>query len=128
MSTIFNFFFKIHLLNTAVFWLRFAIYGLIVWAVFSFLTYLLYKKIYAKSNSISSVRHKLIFSKLYSIIIFTILNSVMLFYFFKTNGWKSFEFRSFSFSMQNSYGHLLHFISIYIFAIVYYLRLKNRIK
>lgn len=128
MSTILNFFFKIYLLNTTVFWLRFVIYGVIIWSVFSCLTYLIYRKIYAKSKSIPSVLHKILFSKLYSIIVFTIINSVILFYFIKTNGWKSFEFQSFSFSMQNSYGHLLHFITIYIFAIIYYIRLKNRIK
>lgn len=128
MSTIPNFFFKIYLLNSTFFWLRFVIYGLIVWAIFSCMTYLFYKKIYAKSKSISSVLHKITFAKLYSIIVFTLLNSLILFYFVKTNGWKSFEFKSFSFSMQNSYGHLLHFITIYIFAIIYYIRLKNRIK
>jgi len=128
MSTILNFFFKIYLLNSTFFWLRFVIYGLIVWAIFSCMTYFFYKKIYAKSKSIPNVLHKITFAKLYSIIVFTILNSLILFYFIKTNGWKSFEFKSFSFSMQNSYGHLLHFISIYIFAIIYYIRLKNRIK
>lgn len=128
MSTILNFFFKIYLLNSTFFWLRFVIYGLIVWAIFSCMTYFFYKKIYAKSKSISNVLHKITFAKLYSIIVFTLLNSLILFYFIKTNGWKSFEFKSFSFSMQNSYGHLLHFIAIYIFAIIYYVRLKNRIK
>jgi hypothetical protein len=128
MSTILNFFFKIYLLNTTVFWLRFVIYGVIIWSIFSCLTYFIYRKIYTKSKFIHNVLHKLIFAKLYSIIVFTILNSLILFYFIKTNGWKSFEFKSFSFSMQNSYGHLLHFITIYIFAIIYYIRLKNRIK
>ena len=128
MSTILNFFFKIYLLNSTFFWLRFAIYGLIVWAIFSCMTHFFYKKIYAKSKSIPNVLLKITFAKLYSIIVFTFFNSLILFYFIKTNGWKSFEFKSFSFSMQNSYGHLLHFITIYIFAIIYYIRLKNRIK
>jgi hypothetical protein len=128
MSTILNFFFKIYLLNSTFFWLRFVIYGLIVWAIFSCMTYFFYKKIYSKSKTLFSVLHKITFAKLYSIIVFTLLNSLILFYFIKTNGWKSFEFKSFSFTTQNSYGHLLHFISIYIFAIIYYIRLKNRIK
>ena len=128
MNDVINFFFKLLFINSSLFWVRFLIYGALIWLIFSILTYFIYKKFFLNSKLITSPLNRLLFSKLYAIIVIAIINSVMLFFIVKINGWKSFDFLSFSFNVRNSYTHLSQIFIIYFFSIIFYFRLKNRIK
>lgn len=111
------------------FWLRNSIYIIAILVLYLAISLLLFKKS-SKSSDKGTGNHyaDLIVSKLASNIIILFLNGLFLFSLIYYNGWMSFDFLKFPFSLRNSYLQFLHILIIYLFCSVNYIYLSKKIK
>ncbi len=111
------------------FWLRNSIYIIALWVSYLAISLVLFKKSTKKiDDKIGNVYTDLILSKLTSNIIIMFLNGVFLFGLIYYNGWMSFDFLKFPFSLHNSYLQLIHVLIVYLFCSINYIYLSKKIK
>jgi hypothetical protein len=127
MNFIWENLFKMAHSGNLFFWMRFGIYISSIIILHAFFTFIIYKKIKVIKQTEIGEHVKLIISKIWSLIIISLINSVLLFCFIRYNGWISFDFLSFSLGMSNSYFQIAHMILIYLLSILYFITLKNKI-